>query len=128
MVFLATSENARNEAFNVTNGDVYRWKSLWPRIARLFDMPCGEVRTLSLSQWMADKGPVWAQIVSRHGLEPRPLDEVTRWAFGDFMFRQSFDIICSTTKIRRAGFHDVVDTEGMYLALLQQYRDARILP
>lgn len=128
MVFLATSEHARNEAFNVTNGDVFRWKYLWPRIAKLFDMPCGEVRTLSLSQWMADKGPVWDRIVAKHGLERRPLDEVTRWAFGDFMFRQSFDIVSSMTKIRAAGFHDVVDTERMYLNLLQQYRDARVLP
>jgi hypothetical protein len=32
------------------------------------------------------------------------------------------------TKIRKAGFHDVVDTEEMYLAILRQYQEARILP
>jgi hypothetical protein len=32
------------------------------------------------------------------------------------------------TKIRAAGFHDAVDTEELYLAILQQYREARILP
>jgi hypothetical protein len=32
------------------------------------------------------------------------------------------------SKIRAAGFQDIVDTEEMYLAMLQQYRDARILP
>jgi hypothetical protein len=64
MVFLSTSTKARNEAFNVTNGDLFRWKHLWPRVARLFDMPCGEVQTLSLSQWMADKDPIWDRIGS----------------------------------------------------------------
>jgi len=128
MVFLSTCPEARNEAFNVTNGDLFRWKYLWPRIARLFDMPCGEVRTMPLSQWMADKESIWERIVAKYKLEPRRLDEVALWSFGDFMFRQSCDQIASMTKIRRAGFHDVVDTEEMYLAMLRQYREAHVLP
>jgi nucleoside-diphosphate-sugar epimerase len=128
MVFLSTSAKARNEAFNVTNGDLFRWKHLWPRIARSFDMPCGEVRTLSLSQWMADKDPIWERIVRRHKLKPRRLDQVALWAFGDFVFRQSCDVISNMTKIRTAGFHDTVDTEDLYLAILRQNREARILP
>jgi nucleoside-diphosphate-sugar epimerase len=128
MVFLSTSAKARNEAFNVTNGDLFRWKHLWPRIARLFDMPCGEVQTLSLSQWMADKDPIWERIIRRHKLKPRRLDQVALWAFGDFVFCQSCDVISSMTKIRTADFHDTVDTEDLYLAILQQYREAGILP
>jgi nucleoside-diphosphate-sugar epimerase len=128
MVFLSTCAKTRNEAFNVTNGDLFRWKHLWPRIARLFDMPCGEVQTLSLNQWMADKDPIWERIVRQHKLKPRRLDEVALWAFGDFVFRQSCDVISSMTKIRIAGFHDTVDSEELYLAILRQYREARILP
>lgn len=30
--------NARNEDFNVVNGDVFRWKWMWPRIAEYFDI------------------------------------------------------------------------------------------
>ena len=30
-----------NQAFNVTNGDVFRWSQLWPVIAAFFDLPCG---------------------------------------------------------------------------------------
>jgi nucleoside-diphosphate-sugar epimerase len=128
MVFLSTSPKARNEAFNVTNGDLFRWKDLWPRIARLFDMPCGEVQTLSLPQWAADKNPVWERIVRRHKLKSCRLDEVALWPFGDFVFRQSCDVISSMTKIRIAGFHHTVDTEELYLSILRQYREARILP
>jgi nucleoside-diphosphate-sugar epimerase len=128
MVFLSTSPKARNEAFNVTNGDLFRWKDLWPRIARLFDMPCGEVQTLSLPQWAADKDPVWERIVRRHKLKSCRLDEVALWPFGDFVFRQSCDVISSMTKIRTAGFQDTVDTEELYLSILRQYREARILP
>jgi hypothetical protein len=128
MVFLSTFPKARNEAFNVTNGDLFRWKHLWPRVASLFDMRCGEVQTLSLNQWMADKQTVWDRIVRQHKLKPLRLDEVALWAFGDFALRQSCDVISSMTKIRAAGFHDTVDTEQLYLAIIQQYREARILP
>jgi nucleoside-diphosphate-sugar epimerase len=128
MVFLSTCPTARNEAFNVTNGDLFRWKYLWPRIAHLFDMPCGEVQTLPLGLWMADKEPIWERIVRQHKLKPRRLEQLALWPFGDFVFRQGCDVISSMTKIRKAGFHDVVDTEEMYLAILRQYREARILP
>ena len=128
MAFLSTSPKARNQAFNVTNGDLFRWKQLWPRIARLFDMPCGEVQTLSLPQWAADKNPVWERIIRQHKLKSYRLDEVALWPFGDFVFHQSCDVISSMTKIRAAGFHDTVDTEELYLSILQQYREARILP
>jgi nucleoside-diphosphate-sugar epimerase len=128
MVFLSTSPKARNEAFNITNGDIYRWRYLWPRVAELFSMPAGEVRPMRLAEWMADKEPVWQRIVARHGLKQQPLSDVALWSFGDFVFRQSHDVISSMTKIRRAGFHDVVDTEETVLGMLRQYREARVLP
>ena len=36
------SEAAKNEIFNITNGDYFRWKYLWPRIAAMFDMPAAD--------------------------------------------------------------------------------------
>jgi nucleoside-diphosphate-sugar epimerase len=128
MLFLATSPKADNAAFNVTNGDVYRWCNLWPRLAQAFEMPCGQVRTLNLAQWMADKEPVWQRIIKRHGLEARPLSSIALWPFGDFQLRQNQDTMSSMTKIRAVGFHEVVDTEAMYLSQIAQYRAAKILP
>ena len=34
----------------------------------------------------------------------------------------------STTKARQHGFHDVVDSEEMFLRLLTQFRRERIVP
>ena len=73
---------------------------------------------------MADKGRIWERVVKQHKLQPRRLDEVALWPFGDFVFRQSCDVISSMTKIRTAGFHDTVDTEELYLSILRQYREA----
>jgi nucleoside-diphosphate-sugar epimerase len=46
MEWCALSPAARNEAFNVTNGDYMRWENVWPRIAEFFDMPVGPVQTI----------------------------------------------------------------------------------
>jgi nucleoside-diphosphate-sugar epimerase len=128
MVCLATSEKARNQSFNVTNGDAYRWCNLWPKIADDFGIPVGQVRTLNLATWMADKEPVWARMLKRHGLPLRPLAEVALWPFGDFLWRQNHDTVSSTTRIRSIGFNDVVDTEAMYRGHIASYRTAKILP
>ena len=128
MLFIATSDQAHNQAFNVTNGDLYRWCHLWPRIAAAYGIPCGQVRTLDLATWMADKEPVWARIVKRHNLQPWPMVHVAKWPFGDFLWRQNQDNNSSTTKLRQIGFHEIVDTEAMYLDHLASYRAARILP
>ena len=128
MVFMATDPRAANRAFNVSNGDVFRWKRLWPRLAEHFGLAVGEVRPGLLTHRMADKDPVWQQVVRRHGLVASRLDDRAVWGFGDFLFRQDYDVISSTSRLRQAGFHDVIDTEAMFLDHLTRYREARLLP
>jgi len=128
MVHMATNPACQNQAFNITNGDLIRWEREWPRIARLFGLEPGTVRTLPLTRWMSDKEPVWERIVEKHGLVPRRLDEVALWGFADFVFGQDYDVVSNLNRLRRSGFHDIVDTGEMLISQLQQYRDARILP
>ena len=128
MVHMATAPACENRAFNITNGDLIRWERLWPRIARLFGLEPGVVRTLPIARWMEDKEPVWARIVAKHGLQPKRLDEVALWGFADFVFGQEYDVISNLNRLRQSGFHEGLDTGQMLLGQLQQYRDARILP
>jgi nucleoside-diphosphate-sugar epimerase len=128
LVHMATSDSCRNEAFNVTNGDIVRWSRLWRRIADFYGLQVGVVRTLRLEQWMRDKEAVWERVVARHGLEPRRLDELAHWAFADFVMAQDYDVVSRTTKLRRAGFHEIYDTEEMVIDHLTRYREARLLP
>ncbi len=128
MVHVAQVPEGANKAFNVTNGDVFRWKYVWPKIAAHFGLKTGEVRTLKLADWMADKEPVWERIVQRHGLKPQKLSEVAVWGYADSQLAQDYDVISSTTRLRQAGFHEVIDTEEMFLAHLARYREAKILP
>jgi nucleoside-diphosphate-sugar epimerase len=128
MVFMATDSRARNQAFNVTNGDLFRWQRLWAGIAARFGLVPGEVRPCALAEWANDKDDAWQRVVRRHGLRASRVDTVAAWAFADFLFRQDYDVVSSTTKLRLAGFDGVVDTEEMFVAHLARYRAARILP
>src|SRR5262245_22475150 len=64
LLWAATTEAARNEAFNVVNGDVWRWNWMWGRLAGWFGVTAvgfdGTVH--SLEAQMANDGPVWRQL------------------------------------------------------------------
>jgi hypothetical protein len=128
IIFLATHDAGRNAAFNVTNGDNFRWSQVWPLLAQWFGMPCGVPRHMKLATWMADKGPVWDRIVARHRLEPRSLESLASWEFADFVFEKEWDLLSDTGRLRRAGFNACVDTIAMLRDQLERYREAKLLP
>jgi nucleoside-diphosphate-sugar epimerase len=119
---------AQNEIFNVTNGDALRWQHMWPRIAKMFGMEIADPVPFLLSTYMADKGPVWDAIVKKENLQPIPYEQIVSWGYGDFAFRQDFDNVSSTIKVRRAGFHDCIDSESMFSQFFEKLREMRVLP
>jgi nucleoside-diphosphate-sugar epimerase len=128
IIFVSTHEAGKNTAFNVTNGDCFRWCQVWPLLARWFGVPCGVPRRMKLATWMADKGPVWDRIVARHRLQPRALESLASWEFADFVFAKEWDLLSDTGLLRRAGFNACVDTIAMIEDQLERYRDAKLLP
>jgi nucleoside-diphosphate-sugar epimerase len=128
ILWLSTRQEGTNRGFNITNGDAFRWRYMWPRLADMLGVPCGEPRDIRLASWMKDKGPVWDRIVARHQLAPRSLESVALWAFGDFVFRQDWDLVSNLTRLRQTGFAGSVDTAQMFEKQFQDYRRARILP
>lgn len=128
IIFISTQESGKNAAFNVTNGDSFRWSRVWPLLAQWFGIRCGVPRQIKLAKWMADKGPVWDRVVSRHGLERRSLESLASWEFADFVFEKEWDLLADTGRLRRAGFNACLDSIGMIRDQLEKYRDARLLP
>ncbi len=128
MVWAATDPAAANEAFNISNGDLFRWEEMWPRLAEYFEVPVGPGLPISLAGTMADKEPVWEEIVARHDLAPTPYRDVSSWAFGDGVFSWDYDLIADGSKIRRHGFHEYVETAGMFTDIFDDMRERRIIP
>lgn len=122
------AETAKNEIFNVTNGDHYRWKHLWADLARFFDIAVEEPQPIPLAEYMADKSHVWDAIVQRHNLVPTAWWQIASWPFVQGIVNVGFDLVQSTVKIRQAGFAECIDTHQSYLGHLQRLRDARLIP
>jgi nucleoside-diphosphate-sugar epimerase len=127
-VWAGETTAAQNQIFNVTNGDTLRWQHMWPRIAKMFDMDIADPVPFLLTTYMADKRPMWDAIVKRENLRPIPYEQIVAWGYGDFAFRQDFDNVSSTIKVRQAGFHDCIDSETMFSEIYENLREMRILP
>jgi nucleoside-diphosphate-sugar epimerase len=127
-LWAATEPRCALEAFNITNGDYFRWRNLWPSIAGVFDMPLGEPQTISLTQHMGTMEGLWRSMTEKHGLKPYDFRELVAWPFADYVFGCDWDVMSDVTKSRRFGFHDVVDTEEMFCRLLRRFRQERIVP
>lgn len=127
-VWAATHPPCAGEVFNITNGDLFRWERLWPRIAEMQEIEAGPPLPIPLTEMMADKAEVWRRIVSKHGLRNIPFERIAAWPFGEFVFRIDYDIISDTTKARRFGFVDVIETESMFREIFDHLRREKYLP
>ena len=127
-VWAATAAAAANQAFNLTNGDFFRWENLWPRLADFFGMAPGPIETQRLTETMADKAAAWDEVVRTHDLQPNSFESLAAWPFGDYCLGCDYDVMSSTTKIRQAGFPEVLDSEEMFLRLFAEFREARVIP
>lgn len=127
-VWAATAPAAANQAFNVANGDLFRWSELWPKIARWFDMEVAPPLQMSLQDVMADKSSAWKQLQVTHGLAATSFAEVSSWPFADFVFGWDYDFFADGSKARRAGFHEYVATEEMLFQLFGELRRRRVIP
>ena len=128
MTWLATTPECADRGFNISNGDVFRWADLWPRIAAYFGMEAGPVQTVDLTRTMADKGPLWERIVAKYGLAPHRIEDIAHWPFGDYMLSTDYDMISDYNRIRRLGFHEFVDTGDMFLRMFDELREKRVIP
>lgn len=132
MRWAAEAPAARNQIFNVANGDVLTWRGLWPVVARRFGMEIGAPHPMPLPVLMSDKEPVWQRIVRKHGLRPSTLEDFVgaSWQFADFAFSRDDQAasLVSTIKIRQAGFGDCIDSAVMLDDWLRNLQGEKILP
>lgn len=77
VIWAGETPSARNELFNVTNGDTFRCQHRWPRIAKMLGMEIADPVPFSLTTYMADKESVWHAIVKRE-----KLSHTSRWSPG----------------------------------------------
>jgi nucleoside-diphosphate-sugar epimerase len=126
-VWAATDPRAANQAFNINNGDLFRWREMWPRLADWFGIEVAPPLPMTLSEVMADKEPLWRSMTERYDLK-YSWPEVSSWPFGDAVFSWNYDFFADGSKARRFGFHEFVDTEDMYLRIFDDLRRRKVIP
>lgn len=127
-VWAATTPACANEAFNITNGDLFRWSEMWPKIAQYFDLEVAPPLPMSLATIMSDKAPLWREMVARHDLAEPSYERVSSWEFADAVFGWDYDFFADGSKARRLGFHDYIDTEAMFLTVFEDLIARHIIP
>ena len=130
MVWAATDEHGRDEAFNVVNGDVFRWRWMWSRIAGHFGLePVGPAaEPLPLEHQMRDMDAAWARIADEHGLAENELGRLASWWHTDADLGRQIEVVTDIGKSRLAGFTAYHRTVDSFTALFDRYRDERLIP
>jgi len=136
LVWAADAPTARDEIFNVTNGDVYTWPDVWPAIAEALGMEVGEPSPVRLAEAIPAGADEWAAIVARHGL--RAPADVPAFVgdspvYADILMRPfgpvpALPTLVSTVKLRQAGFAECVDTAEMFGRMLRRLQERGLLP
>jgi nucleoside-diphosphate-sugar epimerase len=129
------ADAARNEAFNVTNGDVFTWENIWPAISDALGMKPGKAVPRSMAKEFPNWIEPWEGLRRRHNLAAPALKEFVGLSFqyADYSMRYGHaesgpPSIVSTVKINRAGFTEMMDTEDMFRKWFKQAREERLLP
>ncbi|MNS85346.1 hypothetical protein D3C72_1192080 [compost metagenome] len=127
-VWAATDPACANQVFNITNGDLFRWSELWPKIATYFELDVAPPLPMSLVTIMSDKENLWNKLINKYTLANTPYKDVSSWTFSDFVFSWDYDVFADSSKARRFGFHEYIDTEEMFVSLFNELRSRKIIP
>ena len=130
LIWASTNEAARNEAFNVVNGDVFRWSRLWKRLAAYFDLePVGFSGTIkSLEKEMANDADIWKQIAEKYQLKETDLGRLATAWHTDLDLGRPIEVMTDMSKSRKFGFTVYQDTEDTFYDLFAQLRTAKLIP
>jgi nucleoside-diphosphate-sugar epimerase len=126
----ATTAAARNLAFNVVNGDVFRWSWMWTRLADWFGLQPAPfpAEGAPLERQLADAGPIWSEIAHRHDLVEKDLGVLASAWHTDADLGRPIEVVTDMTRSRKLGFLDYQATDDSFFDLFRRLREARIIP
>lgn len=130
LIWAATTPAAADQAFNVVNGDVFRWSWMWGRIADWFGLaPAAfDGAVLPLEVQMANDQDVWRRLAARERLvEPELVRLASPW-HTDADLGRPIEVVTDMGKSRSLGFTGYEQTDAAFFALFEQLRAERLIP
>ena len=119
---------ASNQAYNITNGDFFRWRHIWSRVAEAMNLTLGDPEPMPFAPFLETHKGLWRRLAEEQSLVQPDVFRLVDWAFGDYILRCSWDIMASTIKIRQHGFGECRDSEEMFITRLSELRAAKLIP
>lgn len=130
LLWATNAPAARNQAFNVVNGDVFRWKWMWGRIASWFDIKVADFdgTIMPLAVQMADDAVVWRDLATRHGLAEPDLGRLASPWHTDADLGRPIEVVTDMSKSRRLGFGLYKPTDDAFFELFAALKAERLIP
>ncbi len=130
LLWAAETPAAANEAFNVVNGDIFRWSWMWPRIAAWFGLDAApfDGAMKPLEQQMAGDAEPWRRIAEREGLAEPDLNRLASPWHTDADLGRPIEVVTDMSKSRRLGFAAYQPTDDAFFTLFARLRADRLIP
>ncbi|WMV50997.1 hypothetical protein MTR67_044382 [Solanum verrucosum] len=129
-IWASVDPNAKNEAFNISNGDVFKWKHLWKVLAEEFQVEAEEFdesKRWTLMEMMKDKGRIWEEIVKENGLVISKLEEIGGWWFVD-LFLIGECPLDTMNKSKEHGFLGFRNSKNAFISWINKIKTCKIVP
>lgn len=130
LIWAVKTPEAHNEAFNVANGDVFRWSWLWKQLAAWFDIEYEEYAgsVHPLEKEMADKQEIWIKMADEYHLTEPNLSKLASAWHTDLDLGRPIEVMTDMANSRKLGFREFQSTKDSFYDLFEQLREKRIIP
>lgn len=130
MIWASTTQAARNQAFNVANGDVFRWNWLWPQLADWFGLEArgfdGTIHPLEAA--IGADATLWRAIAASYNLKEPTLERLASAWHTDLDLGRPLEVMTDMSKSRKLGFTVYQDTRDSFVDLFVRLRQERLIP
>jgi nucleoside-diphosphate-sugar epimerase len=130
LVWASTHDLAKNQAYNIVNGDIFRWNWMWPRLARWFGVEwegfTGEVTPLEGE--MAKDAGIWKRMAEKYGLVEPDLSRVASPWHTDLDLSRPIEVMTDMAESRKRGFTAYQNTEEAFQRLFSELRADKVIP
>jgi hypothetical protein len=116
LAWAATTPAAADTAFNVVNGDVFRWRWLWPRLAAYF--------AVEAAPYPSHPTP----LARARGLAEPDLGRLTSAWHTDADLGRPTEVMADMARSRRLGFAGYQPTPDSFADLFDRLRRERLVP
>ena len=131
LAWASTTVAAANATYNVVNGDVFRWRWLWPQLAAYFGVvPQGppEGGRELLTPKLAGAGDRWRAIAAKYALTEPDIDKLASAWHTDGDLGREVECVNDMTRSRVLGFADYQPTLASFTELFDLLRERRLIP